>query len=78
MAELSIEGSLTLFPSTDPKHEGEPTRRVIRIKGKRLVGYAVGVRGLDADGSVKLQQHGLGSHRRMGCGVFIPSMERGA
>ena len=61
MAGLGIDGAPTLFPSTDPKRAGEPTRRVIRIKGKRLVGYAVGVRGLDADGSLKLQEHGLGA-----------------
>jgi CRISPR-associated protein Cas6 len=78
LAGLGIDGTLTLFPSTDPKRAGELTRRVIRIKGKRLVGYAVGVRGLDADSSLKLQEHGLGSHRRMGCGLFVPSREGGA
>jgi CRISPR-associated protein Cas6 len=75
MAELGIDGTLTLFPSTNPKRAGELTRRVIRIKGKRLVGYAVGVRGLDEQSSVNLQEHGLGSHRRMGCGLFLPSRE---
>lgn len=77
MAGLGVDGTLTLFPSTDPKRAGEPTRRVIRVKGRRIVGYAVGVRGLDDDGSLKLQQHGLGSRRRMGCGLFGPSMESG-
>ncbi len=75
MAGLGVDGTPMLFPSTNPRRAGEPTRRVIRIKGRRLVGYAVGVRGLDADDSLKLQEHGLGSHRRMGCGLFAPSRE---
>jgi CRISPR-associated protein Cas6 len=75
LASLGIEGTLALLPSTDSARAGAPTRRVIRIKGKRLVGYAVGVRGLDADGSLRLLEHGLGSHRRMGCGLFVPAKE---
>lgn len=73
LAGLGIEGALALQPSTAPGRAGEPTRRVIRIKGKRLVGFAVLVGGLTAEGSLRLQEHGLGSHRRMGCGVFVPA-----
>jgi hypothetical protein len=27
---------------------------------------------LSLEESVRLQQHGLGSHRAMGCGIFLP------
>jgi CRISPR-associated protein Cas6 len=58
--------------SSDPDRPGQPTRRVIRIKGRRLVGYAVCVTGLTAEESLVVQEQGLGSHRRMGCGIFLP------
>ncbi len=28
--------------------------------------------GLSAGDSLRVQQHGLGAHRRLGCGVFVP------
>ncbi len=73
MAGLGVEGELSLLPSPDPDRLGEPSRRVLRIKDRRIVGYAVAVSGLSAEGSLTLQEHGLGSRRRMGCGVFVPS-----
>jgi len=30
------------------------------------------VQGLDADESLKLQEHGIGGRRRFGCGIFVP------
>ncbi len=47
-------------------------RRVQRIKGKQVVGFAVRVEGLDERSSVALQVAGLGGRRRMGAGVFVP------
>jgi CRISPR-associated protein Cas6 len=47
-------------------------RRVIRIKDKTVVGYGVRVAGLSAAESLRLQEHGLGGRRKMGCGVFVP------
>ena len=47
-------------------------RRIVRIKGKSVVGYDVRVAGLNAAESVRLQEHGLGGRRKMGCGVFVP------
>jgi CRISPR-associated protein Cas6 len=73
LAGLGVEGELGLLPSPDPDRAGQPSRRVLRIKGRRIVGYAVSVSGLTAEGSLTLQEHGLGSRRRMGCGVFVPS-----
>lgn len=55
---------------------GTPTRRTIRIRDKEIVGFAVVVTGLSAEGSVRLQEAGLGGRRRFGCGVFVPSSAR--
>jgi CRISPR-associated protein Cas6 len=51
---------------------GEPQRRVVRVKGKAVVGYSLIVSGLTAEESVRLQEHGLGGRTRMGCGFFLP------
>jgi CRISPR-associated protein Cas6 len=55
---------------------GEPRRRVIRIRGRRVVGYPLQVAGLTADESLRLQQSGLGGRRRMACGFFMPYRPR--
>jgi hypothetical protein len=61
--------------STDPLHRGGPARRVLRIKQRKIVGYPIRISGLTAEESLIVQEHGLGSRRRMGCGVFarVPS-----
>ena len=50
-------------------------RRVIRIKGRMIVGYAVVVTGLSDRDSILLQADGLGGRHRMGCGVMVPAKE---
>ena len=50
----------------------DPSRRIVRVKGKRIVGYAVLATELTAEESIQLQERGLGGRRRMGCGVFVP------
>lgn len=48
-------------------------RRVLRDdSGAERVGYSVMVTGLSVDDSLLVQQHGLGTHRHLGCGVFVP------
>jgi CRISPR-associated protein Cas6 len=47
-------------------------RRIVRIKDKTVVGYGVRIAGLNAAESLRLQEHGLGGRRKMGCGVFVP------
>jgi CRISPR-associated protein Cas6 len=47
-------------------------RRVFRIKDKTVVAYGVRIVGLNAAESLRLQEHGLGGRRKMGCGVFVP------
>jgi CRISPR-associated protein Cas6 len=47
-------------------------RRVLRVKDKTVVGYSLLASELSAEESIRLQEHGLGGRRKMGCGVFIP------
>jgi CRISPR-associated protein Cas6 len=75
LSTLGIEADLGLVPSVVLGREGQPLRRVLRIKGRRVVGYALRVSGLSAEASLRLQQAGLGGRRRMGCGVFAPFEE---
>ena len=51
-------------------------RRTFRLKEKQVVGFEMTVDGLTAEDSVKLQEHGLGGRRKMGCGMFVPSEGR--
>lgn len=52
---------------------GQPRRRVIRLKGQAIVGYALVVSGLTAEESIRLQESGLGGRTKMGCGFFLPA-----
>jgi CRISPR-associated protein Cas6 len=72
-AGLSGEVSVPLFPAG--ARAGQPQRRVVRVKGRRVVGYACVVSGLSAADSVRLQAQGLGGRTRMGCGFFLPKRE---
>lgn len=51
-------------------------RQRIRVAGRRIVGFSVRVRGLTAEGSIRLQEEGLGGKRGMGCGVFRATRAR--
>jgi CRISPR-associated endonuclease/helicase Cas3 len=73
LARLEISGTAHLVPSTRPAFAGQPLRRVLRIGGKRVVGFAVRVTGLTPQESLLLQEVGVGGRRRMGCGVFSPT-----
>jgi CRISPR-associated protein Cas6 len=75
LARLEIAGSPHLVPSPRPNWKGQPIRRVLRVKDKKVVGYALRVNGLTAEESVRMQEEGLGGRRRMGCGVFVPMKE---
>jgi CRISPR-associated protein Cas6 len=58
------------------QRRGEPRRQVMRIKGRRVIGYALWVTGLTAEESLTLQEQGLGGRTRMGCGLFISLREK--
>lgn len=38
----------------------------------RLMGFSLMLHGLSAAESLRLQEHGLGQHRKLGCGLFVP------
>ncbi len=47
-------------------------RHVITHDGTGLTGFSLMLDGLSAADSLQLLQAGLGRHRRLGCGVFVP------
>lgn len=54
---------------------GEPAvgpRRVVKVGNHTIVGFALSVHELSDDGSIVLQERGIGGRRRMGCGIFNP------
>jgi CRISPR-associated protein Cas6 len=65
-AELSIPGI------GRGRHAGKLRRHVLQIKERRVVGYTLQATHLTAEGSLRLQERGLGGRRRMGCGFFAP------
>lgn len=72
-AALGIRGKTFRTPAGAARRDGrDPSRRIVRIRGKRVVGHAVMATGLTNEESILLQEHGIGGRRRMGCGVFVP------
>lgn len=51
-------------------------RRVFRVRDKTVVGFAVGLTGLNAPASLCIQGQGLGGRRHMGGGIFVPPGRR--
>ena len=73
-AVLGIRGRVFRVPQSTTESGGrDPSRRIVRIKDKRIVGYSVLATELTAEESIQLQERGLGGRRRMGCGVFLPN-----
>jgi CRISPR-associated endonuclease/helicase Cas3 len=55
--------------------KGEPVvgpRRVVKVGNHTTVGFARAIHELSDEGSIVLQERGLGGRRRMGCGIFFP------
>ena len=48
------------------------SRRIITIHGHKIVGFSLATHGLSEEDSIKLQTHGIGGRRTMGCGIFNP------
>lgn len=69
---MEIAATPRLVPGKRPGHAGQSIRRVLTIKGRRVVAFPVCVVGLSPEESIRLQEVGLGGRRRMGCGVFYP------
>lgn len=55
-----------------PKETRSRSRRIITIKGKKVVGFSLIARDLSDEDSLNLQSEGLGGRRSMGCGIFNP------
>jgi len=47
-------------------------RRTLEIQGRQIVGFAVRVKKLSNEDSLRLQVKGLGGKRHLGCGIFVP------
>lgn len=72
LAALEINGRPELLTAPD----GTPARKTIKIKRFTVVGFGLRVAELSDADSIKLQIHGLGGKRRMGCGVFYAEEKR--
>lgn len=70
LVELGVSGEPQLPIHTDGPRAGEPKRRVVRVKGAAIPGYALLVTELTAPDSLKLQEEGLGGRTSVGCGFF--------
>lgn len=70
--ELHVKGRPAIPVRKSGPHQGEPTRRILRIRDKKVVGFALIVSELTAEESLTLQENGLGGRRHMGCGLFTP------
>lgn len=75
--DAGIGGQLCIPEHFTRDGRREPLRRVLRIKGVRIVGYSLLVEGLQPAESLKLQTIGLGGRRHLGCGLFVPAREGG-
>jgi CRISPR-associated protein Cas6 len=74
--ELGVAGEPGIPLIREGERTGQPRRRILRIKGRQIVGYSLQVEGLNADESLQLQEKGLGGRCRMGCGFFLPVQPR--
>ena len=72
LTDLGVPPTAEFLADTHPDRLGQPVRRVIRIKDRRIVGFPLLIPNLTAEESLIVQEHGIGSRRRMGCGVFVP------
>jgi CRISPR-associated protein Cas6 len=64
-------------PTQQVDGKEEPLRRIMLIAGKKVVGFAVQLEGLEASASLAVQRQGLGGRRHMGGGIFVPPGRRG-
>lgn len=47
-------------------------RGELRIAGQVLTGFSLMLHGLSPEASLRVQAHGIGLHRKLGCGLFVP------
>jgi CRISPR-associated protein Cas6 len=47
-------------------------RQSMQVDGREMTTFSMMLHGLVPEQSLRLQQHGLGPHRLLGCGLFVP------
>jgi CRISPR-associated protein Cas6 len=72
LLNISDEAEVGIPLVASRERKGEPRRRILRVRGRQVVGFSLLVAGLTAAESLRLQESGLGGRRRMGCGFFLP------
>jgi CRISPR-associated protein Cas6 len=70
LAEMGVSGKVTMPCYTAGVQAGGPQRRLLEIKGAKIVGFTVIVSDLSDEDSILLQTNGLGGRHHMGCGIF--------
>ncbi|HRY71325.1 MAG TPA: type I-MYXAN CRISPR-associated protein Cas6/Cmx6 [Phycisphaerae bacterium] len=70
--ELGVAGQAGVPNTAAGPHQGKPVRRILTVKDKKVVGFALLVSELTAEESLTLQEQGIGGRRHMGCGLFLP------
>jgi CRISPR-associated protein Cas6 len=58
-----------------PPEDRSRFRRILTVKDKKIVGFSLLAHGLSDEDSIKLQAHGIGGRRAMGCGIFNPILK---
>jgi CRISPR-associated protein Cas6 len=80
LSGMGITGEPAIPLITSGPRAGQPRRRVLRIKGKRVIGYSLQVTGLTAEDSLRLQEQSDSatafSRRKLGCAFFVPLLPR--
>jgi hypothetical protein len=75
--ELGVAGEVGIPLVHTGPHQEKPRRHVLRVRDKKVVGFSVQINGLTAEESLKVQEHGLGGRKKMGCGFFVAMLEGG-
>jgi CRISPR-associated protein Cas6 len=76
LRELGIAAEPVIPVLVGGPRDGLPQRRVLRIKGRAIVGFSLLVEGLTAEESIRLQEEPLCGRSRLGCGFFLPVVPR--
>lgn len=70
--QMGIQGNLHVAVRAD----GSMKYKSIKAAGYIVNGFGVEIFDLTEKDSIKLQIHGIGGKRKMGCGIFIPMKEQ--
>lgn len=75
---LSIKATPVIPCISSGVHTGAPERRIVVIRGAKVVGFGLRMDDLSLQDSTTLLHQGLGGKRHMGCGIFSPVRDRNA